>query len=209
MIMLNIARIKYPNLFNLLNTVPKSNSEHVFDPGSYGQYLGGVDKEFFSKKLINNDHYVGRNIIKYGYKIKMVEGLPVVTLDGKDFELVNLHIHKKSWEVHIKMKVIISKIFAKITTKFYIYYQKHLKKYFKLSSTPYVSGDTFRAQSNHVLDDTSKIDPKKVKTGDILFVKTDYLDEFIHNCLPVLPDSLKLITHNSDINIEKNLSEKN
>ncbi len=96
MIMLNIARIKYPNLFNLLNTLPKNNSEHVFDPGSYGQYLGGVDKQFFSKKLINNDHYVGRNIIKYGYKIKMVKGLPVVTVEGKDFELVNLHIHKKN-----------------------------------------------------------------------------------------------------------------
>lgn len=102
------------------------------------------------------------------------------------------------------MKVMLSKIFAKITTNVYIYYQKHLKKHLKLSSMPYISGDTFRAQSDHVLDDTSKIDPTKVKTGDILFVKTDYLDEFIQHCLPSLPDSLKLITHNSDINIEKN-----
>lgn len=96
MIMLNIAFIKYPNLFNLLNTLPKNNSEYIFDPGSYGQYLGGVDKQLFSKKLINNDHYVGRNIIKYGYEIKMKKGLPVVTVNDRDFELVNLHIHKKN-----------------------------------------------------------------------------------------------------------------
>ena len=102
------------------------------------------------------------------------------------------------------MKVILFKILTKITTNVYIYYQKYLKKYLKLSSIPFISGDTFRSQSDHVLDDTSKIDPTKVKTGDILFVKTDYLDEFIQLCLPGLPDSLKLITHNSDINIEKN-----
>lgn len=103
------------------------------------------------------------------------------------------------------MKLLIYKIFSKITNKFYIYYQKHLKKYFKLSSAPYISGDTFRSQSDHILDDTSKIYPSKVKSGDTLFVKTDYINEFIDNCLPALPDNLKLITHNSDINIEKSL----
>tara|TARA_B100001996_G_C18634073_1_gene582948 strand:- start:535 stop:1368 length:834 start_codon:yes stop_codon:yes gene_type:complete len=96
MIMLNIAYIKYPNLFNLLNTLPKNSSEFIFDPGSYGQYLGGVDKHSFSKKLVNDEHYVGRNIIKYGYKIKMVKGLPVVSVKDEDFELVNLHVHKKN-----------------------------------------------------------------------------------------------------------------
>lgn len=96
MIMLNIAYIKNPDLFNLLKILPENDSEFIFDPGSYGQYLGGVDKHFFSKKNITDDHYVGRNIIKYGYDIKFNEGLPVVIANEKEFKLVNLHIHKKN-----------------------------------------------------------------------------------------------------------------
>lgn len=96
MIMLNIAYIKNPNRFNLLKVLPENDSEFIFDPGSYGQYLGGVDKHFFSKKYTNDEHYVGRNIIKYGYDIRFSEGLPVVISNEREFKLVNLHIHKKN-----------------------------------------------------------------------------------------------------------------
>ena len=37
----------YPDLFNLLPVLPGQKDNFVFDPGSYGQYLGGVDKIFF------------------------------------------------------------------------------------------------------------------------------------------------------------------
>ena len=96
MIMLNIAYIKNPDRFNLLKVLPEKDSEFIFDPGSYGQYLGGVDKHLFSKKYKNDKHYVGRNIIKYGYDIKLNEGLPVVISNKEEFKLVNLHIHKKN-----------------------------------------------------------------------------------------------------------------
>ena len=96
MIMLNIAYIKNPNLFNLLNISPNEDSNYIFDPGTYGQYLGGIDKRLFSKKEIFIDQYVGRNIVKFGYKIKIEKGLPIVSVDEKKFELVNLHIHKKN-----------------------------------------------------------------------------------------------------------------
>jgi len=111
------------------------------------------------------------------------------------------------------MKLILNKIFRKMNTYTYTLYQKYLKKYIKLSSKPFITGDTFRSQSNHVLDDTSRIDHKKVKTGDLIFIKTDYLKKFLELYLNVLPDKIVLVTHNSDTNIKKNpfgnkLSEK-
>lgn len=96
MIMLNIAYIKNPDCFNLLSVLPEENIEFIFDPGSYGQYLGGVDKSPFSKKYINDEHYAGRNIIKYGYVIKFNDGFPVVISNYHEYKLVNLHIHKKN-----------------------------------------------------------------------------------------------------------------
>lgn len=96
MIMLNIAYIKNPNLFNLLKTVPNGDGNYIFDPGTYGQYLGGIDKRLFSKKEIFPDHYVGRNIDKFGYKIKFEKGFPAVSFNDKKYKLVNLHVHKKN-----------------------------------------------------------------------------------------------------------------
>lgn len=111
------------------------------------------------------------------------------------------------------MKIIFYKIFRKINTLAYSLYQKYLKKYIKLSSKPFITGDTLRSQSNHILDDTSKINPRKIKTGDLIFIKTDYLNKFLELNLSELPDKLVLVTHNSDINIKRNpfgnqLSEK-
>lgn len=111
------------------------------------------------------------------------------------------------------MKIILYKIVRKINTLAFSLYQKYVKKYIKLSSKPFITGDTFRSQSNHILDDTSNIDYRKIKTGDMIFVKTDYLNKFLELYLSELPDKIVLVTHNSDINITKNpfgnkLSEK-
>ena len=71
--MLNLAYIQNPNRFNLLDVVPSENSDIVFDPISYGQYVAGIDGQKFSKGYIDDDHYVGREIlnkvIKYYLKI--------------------------------------------------------------------------------------------------------------------------------------------
>lgn len=111
------------------------------------------------------------------------------------------------------MKIILHKIFKKINTLTYTLYQKYLKKYVKLSSKPFITGDTFRSQSNHILDDTCSIDHRKIKEGDIIFIKTDYLNEFFELHVSALPNKLVLVTHNSDTNIKENpfgskLSEK-
>jgi hypothetical protein len=69
------------------------------------------------------------------------------------------------------------------------------------SSAPFISGDTFRAYADHIFDETtSRFNPKKVKSGDVIFVKTDgkYLDTFFRNYHPKIGFPYILVTHNSD-----------
>lgn len=96
MILLNLAYQKNPSNFNLLNTLPNKNLDLVFDPISYGQYLSGIDKKKFSKKTIDEDHYVGRDFLKKGYKIRFKYNKPVITYNNKNIDIANLHIHKKN-----------------------------------------------------------------------------------------------------------------
>ena len=71
MIILNIIYIENPNLFNLLDTIPKLNNEIIFDGMSYGQYLGGVDKKVLSKNYLNRAHYAGRAMLDKGFRPKV------------------------------------------------------------------------------------------------------------------------------------------
>ena len=99
--------------------------------------------------------------------------------------------------------------------KNYIYqkYLRYFRKYVRLSSSPYISGDTFRKYSDHIYDEIKKVDVLKIKKNDIVFVKTDYLDDFINNSLPHIEEFFILITHNSDYPIVESyidlIGEKN
>ena len=73
------------------------------------------------------------------------------------------------------------------------------------NSYPFVSGDAFREMSEYVCDETScEHDPPR--HSRVCFVKTEKLDYFIANVLPVFekrhtkatPNRIVLITHNSD-----------
>lgn len=64
---------------------------------------------------------------------------------------------------------------------------------------PYVTGDGFRAIADHLYDETYKIrDASPVKPYDIIFIKSDYIDEFIAKIIPDLKVPFIMITHNSD-----------
>lgn len=66
------------------------------------------------------------------------------------------------------------------------------------SSYPFISGDTFRALSNHIIDETNLLlDPQEICLGDIIFVKTDYLNFFFKSYHTKINNSYILITHNS------------
>ena len=69
------------------------------------------------------------------------------------------------------------------------------------SSEPYLSGDTFRAMSNHVLDARSKIDPSRVCFGDIVFVSLTHISFFFKEVHPKIHGKYIFVTHNGDLTI--------
>ncbi len=97
----------------------------------------------------------------------------------------------------------------KIKNKIYIFYIKYLKKHLRLSSKPFVSGDSFRKLSDFVLDETSTFNPVNVSDGDLIFVKTDYIELFFKSYYSKIKKKFILITHNSDINITLAHTENN
>ena len=105
------------------------------------------------------------------------------------------------------MKKILKKILKKIFNKIYIFYLRNLRKYIVLSSYPFISGDTFKKNSDHVLDYRNKINYKKISSGDIIFVKPEFLDEFFRE-FNYIDKRVSLITHNSDFEINYEIYQK-
>lgn len=69
----------------------------------------------------------------------------------------------------------------------------------RLSSFPYLSGDSFRAVADHIFDETDRsLNPKNVREKDIIFLKTDYMEQFFSTIHPHIKNKYILITHNSD-----------
>ena len=64
------------------------------------------------------------------------------------------------------------------------------------SSYPYITGDTFRAHSNFILDEAHSFNPKNVFDKAIIFVRRDYLSRFFSSYHPNIAVRYLLITHN-------------
>ena len=66
-------------------------------------------------------------------------------------------------------------------------------------SYPFITGDGFRAFATHTFDETTNfLQPEKVKRGDSIFIKTDYLEKFFSNYHPFIEHPYVIISHNSD-----------
>lgn len=75
------------------------------------------------------------------------------------------------------------------------------------SSAPYISGDSFRFTADHHYDELcSTINFNAVKSGDTIFVKTDYLKNFFEKIHTQIPVHYILITHNSDFPVPGNFA---
>ena len=72
---------------------------------------------------------------------------------------------------------------------------------YRPTSDPYISGDTLRKFSDHILDETGTLNPKKVNNNDIVFVRTDLIDLFFSYYHKQIDSKYILISHNSDESI--------
>ena len=93
------------------------------------------------------------------------------------------------------------KVSTKISTKLRRYTVVKNPKIFRLSSKPFISGDTYRKMANHIFDETVFFQPKDVKKNDVVFVKSDLIEIYFKICHPKIINNYILITHNSDRNI--------
>lgn len=68
----------------------------------------------------------------------------------------------------------------------------------RISSEPFISGDTFRSICDFIYDETDKsFNPKDVKRGNLIFVNADVLGAFFRDKHPKIRNKYILITHNS------------
>lgn len=70
----------------------------LFDPGSYGQYLGGTNNHDHGPGYAGNHHYIGAKInsgdIQPYWDCDLKK--PMVEINEKKYPLFNLHIHSKN-----------------------------------------------------------------------------------------------------------------
>jgi hypothetical protein len=71
--------------------------EYVFDPGSYGQYLGGTNNGH-GAGYAGDHHFIGEAINKGLIKPIFEDHKPYVLCYGNKYPLFNLHIHSKKLE---------------------------------------------------------------------------------------------------------------
>lgn len=74
---------------------------------------------------------------------------------------------------------------------------------FRPTSNPYISGDGFRKISDHIFDESSNLNPKKIKFKDIVFLNPELADIYFSNFHNQVSNKYYLVTHNSNIEIGK------
>lgn len=85
--------VRRPELIKKLNILP-NDSGIIFDPSSYGQFFGGTDNGH-PPGWYGEHHIIGKQISEGNLKPIMVDGNPFVESDGKQYPIMNLHIHSK------------------------------------------------------------------------------------------------------------------
>lgn len=104
-----------------------------------------------------------------------------------------------SFEVKKNHFYIFNKIKNYLINKLYI----KLKKFFRFSSFPFVSGDSFRKICDHIYDEDKNFNPEEVQSFDKVFVKSDLIEEFFKLKNDLIVNKYILLTHNSDRNIDE------
>lgn len=94
-------------------------------------------------------------------------------------------------------KLIALEVF--ISPELYLFANQPRENSGRISSAPYIAGDSFRSIAQFVIDEMRlPFNPTAVKNGDIIFLKTDLLEYFFTTLHPLISSQYILITHNSD-----------
>jgi hypothetical protein len=93
---------KRSDLITTLPILPFNNEDMVFDPSSYGQYFAGTyngqPPGFTARK-----HLIGKAIEDKKITPVLIDNIPYVSYQNKNYPIVNLHIHSKKIE-KLKLK---------------------------------------------------------------------------------------------------------
>jgi hypothetical protein len=101
----------YPNLLKFLPILPfgdfadnYNSFDSIFDPASWGQYVGGTLDGVPGAKP--NDHYIGlllREHLEYTviWKQKDKGRVPYFKFNGQEVKINNLHIHSKNLHLYL------------------------------------------------------------------------------------------------------------
>jgi hypothetical protein len=67
-------------------------------------------------------------------------------------------------------------------------------------STPFVSGDAFRALCQHLCDESNRcrFTPEEVKDGECIFIKSDFFEYFARDLTPRIKGKYIIVSHNGD-----------
>ena len=103
---------------------------------------------------------------------------------------------------------LLKRILKRIKQRLRTFYFLNFRKYIRISSAPFISGDTFRKYADHVMDEVSSFKIEDVKNFDKIFIKSDFLNNFIQNYLNKINKKVVVLVHNSDFSFEKTHAEK-
>jgi len=98
---------------------------------------------------------------------------------------------------------IIKYYIGKLKKKIKDYNINVFPNFYRPTSKPFISGDTFRKAANFIFDETQGFDPSLVKRNDIIFLKTDLIEIYFKYFHSKIDEKYILITHNSDCLLEE------
>ena len=86
------------NLVSTFDVIPDSKNLYVFDPGSYGQHLGGTNNGH-KKGFVDPSHVIGSYIKTGKIEVKFDQKPYVKCKHSKEWQnIFNLHVHSKDLE---------------------------------------------------------------------------------------------------------------
>lgn len=84
------------NIIQGLPIIPNVKYRYVYDPSSYGQFLGGTNNHGNGIGFTSSEHYLGLGLRNEDIKIEWKKDKPFVLFNNIKKPLFNLHVHSKN-----------------------------------------------------------------------------------------------------------------